>query len=210
MNATIRNALTIQLPETPHAQALADLIPARARALGCIDFEDYCDLIDREATAHLTGGTLDRVDRIRKMRRPRAYFDRKTGTHCLSVCLNPNRTMLAKVWAADWIDMQEIGANGLWQGADTFSGIYVSTTMPLKRQAQIEKLMVSRLILDLGPDEQAGFTDGDTLNLRRDNLFVTAADKRRSRLRSTRAVAQDAAARRTEMVTEGRTSDTPS
>ncbi|MCO6363583.1 hypothetical protein [Paracoccus sp. 08] len=101
INATIRSALTIQLPETPLAPALADLIPARARALGCIDFEDYCDLIDREATAHLAGGTLVRLDRLRKMRRPRAYFDRKTNTHCLSVCLNDNRTMFAKVDAAD-------------------------------------------------------------------------------------------------------------
>nr|WP_111300825.1 hypothetical protein [Paracoccus saliphilus] len=99
MNAILRHALTIQ-PQ-PQPVALADLIPARARALGCNDFEDYCALIDLEATAHLTGASLARVSRLRQQRRPRAFFDRNYGQHGLSVCLNRNRTMFAKVDAVD-------------------------------------------------------------------------------------------------------------
>ncbi|MGR3248556.1 MAG: hypothetical protein ACU0DH_08135 [Paracoccus sp. (in: a-proteobacteria)] len=207
MNAILRHALTIQ----PQASALADLIPARARALGCNDFEDYCDLIDLEATAHLAGASLARVSRLRQHRRPRAFFDRNYGQHGLSVCLNRNRTMFAKVDAADWIEMQEIGANGLWQGVDTFHGVYVYTTLPMKRQAATQKVPVARLILGLGPNQRAGFIDGDPLNLRRYNLSAStnaeqSADLQRPR-HDARQVAQEAARQRAEMVTARRTFD---
>ncbi|SCX87436.1 hypothetical protein [Paracoccus tibetensis] len=208
MNAILRQALSIQPQEAPQAPALSDLIPARARALGCIDFEDYCDLIDREATAHLSGANLVRISRLRQQRRPRAFFDRNYGLHGLSVCLNRNRTMFAKVDAADWIEMQEMGANGLWQGLDTFYGIYVYTALPLKRQAATEKVPTARLILDLKPHEQVRFLDGDPLNLRRYNLAVSEQSSiGRPARHDARQVAQEAAAHRTEMVSSRRTFD---
>lgn len=208
MNAILRSALSIQPQEAAQAPSLFDLIPARARALGCIDFEDYCELIDREATAHLSGANLVRISRLRHQRRPRAFFDRIYGLHGLSVCLNRNRTMFAKVDAADWIALQEMGANGLWQGLDTFHGVYVYMAMPLKRQAATDKVPTARLILGLKPREQVRFIDGDTLNLRRYNLVVsdTAGSGRAARY-DARQVAQDAAAHRAEMVSSGRTYD---
>nr|WP_111300823.1 hypothetical protein [Paracoccus saliphilus] len=107
--------------------------------------------------------------------------------------------------------MQEIGANGLWQGVDTFHGVYVYTAMPMKRQAATQKVPVARLILGLGPNQRAGFIDGDSLNLRRYNLSAStnaeqSADLQRSR-HDARQFAQDAAERRDQMVAQSRTFD---
>ncbi|TGN53779.1 hypothetical protein E4L95_15890 [Paracoccus liaowanqingii] len=172
MIAAIRQALTIQPQETHQTPALADLIPDRARLAGCIDFEDFCDLIDKEATAHLTGVRLVRAARFRQMRRPRAYFDRKIDTHCLSVCLNNNRSMFAKAEAADWIAMQEAGHNGLWMATICEGRLDVVTRLTPNPEDAAELTAVAGLILrDLGPDQEPGFVDGDRLNLRRTNLF---------------------------------------
>lgn len=200
MNIFARDALTIP-SEATAATSLSSLIPQRARALDCTDFDGYCDLIDKEATAHLEGFNLVRVSRIRQLRRPRPYFDRKTGTHCLSVSLNSNRTLYAKVDAADWIEMQEMGVNGVWMTRDNGKAcLSVVTKTPMRDFAATNTIAVARLILGLGANEQAGFTDGDSLNLRRENLFSTAQANPTSRLRrarhDARQVARDAVAHR--------------
>lgn len=200
MNIFARNALTIPA-EAPATNSLDSLIPLRARALGCTDFDSYCDLIDKEATAHLAPGPFASVSFVRSFRRPRPYFDRKTGTHCLSVSINRNRTLYAKVDAADWIEMQEMGVNGVWTASDVGSGrIHVYTKFPMKDWSAIRAVPVARLILGLGVNEQAGFADGDSLNLRRTNLIVTTQpdpDGTRRRARhDARQVARDAVAHR--------------
>lgn len=213
MNAFSRNALRIETPAVgPAPITLASLIPDRARALGCMTFESYCDLIDKEATAHLTGGPLARVSRLRQYRRPRPFSDCGTGKHCLSVPLNSTGTMYAKVDAADWFEMQELGVRGLWTATNVGGGrIHAYTEYPMKNHA----VTVARLILGLGAGQQVSFADGDSLNLRRSNLLTTEQRERRagSRRRArydAREVAREAAALRDQMVAEGRRFDVTS
>lgn len=171
MNAILRQALTIHPQPHPAQVGIAALIPDRARALGCTTFASYCDLIDQEATAHLAPGPLAQTSCARRHRHPKPFFDRSRGIPCLSVPLNRNRTMFAKVDAADWIEMQEMGVNGLWQIANVGgSHLAVYIKMPMREFAQAGALTVARIILGLGRGEQVKFADGDTLNLRRSNL----------------------------------------
>lgn len=189
MNVTLRNALTIQPQEAPQTPALADLIPARARALGCTDFEDYCDLIDREANADLSGAALVRASRFRTMRRPRAYFDRRTDTYCLSISINNSRTMFAKVDAVDWVAMQEAGQNGHWLAAQADDGGISVVTRLMPNPADAGSVCdVADIIMagELLPNHRPGFLDGDGLNMCRSNMVAMAATKPISRLRRAR------------------------
>lgn len=212
MNAILRHALTIQPQEQPRPASLIDLIPARARALGCISFEDYVALIDQEATAHLTGCNLARVSRVREFRRPRPFFDRQSGINCLSISLNRGLTMFSKVRAADWIDIQERGATGVWTATNIGGGrTHVYTELPLRKGAAASSITVARLILGLGPNERFRFIDGDTLNLRRENLFAVRLGLVGATLRGprydARQITREAAERRDQVVAEGRSFD---
>lgn len=212
MNATPRHGLTISPNELHRPASLIDLIPERARALGCASFEDYCDLIDSEATAHLHGCNLARVSRVREFRRPRPFFDRHAGIRCLSISINRNRTLYAKCWAIDWIDMQERGANGVWTAVNTGGGrTHVYTEMPLRKGAAASSITVARLVLGLGANERVRFIDGDTLNVRRENLLAVPLCADGATFRGprydARQITREAAARRDQLVAEGRTFD---
>lgn len=78
MHTITRQALRIQVASS--GASMAAFIPERAReAHGVSDLDAYCDLIDREATAHICKGRVPYLLRMRATRRPKVYFDPKLG-----------------------------------------------------------------------------------------------------------------------------------
>lgn len=178
-------------------ERLTPLIPERARKSGIETLEAYCDLIDVEATGHLTG-----VNAQRRNRRPRAFVDDR-GEAVFLVPMSKAGTAWATVNAADWFRLQEDGANGLWSLVNKTSRQV--RTYPAMIGPNRKHVRVGRLILGLGEGEVIRFLNRDPLDLRRSNLQAEPSGDPRPG--NAKGPVRGGAARRNKARAEGRRFD---
>jgi len=115
-------------------------------------------------------------------------FTDPDGTPCVRVLLS-DHTSTAELYAEDYDRLIEQGVTSSWQAAVPNRKtrkrlrIYVQSRnpvpYPMRKGTQDSCQMVARLLVQAGRGEQVRYHDGNTLNLRSDNLRVTEGPARR-------------------------------
>lgn len=140
-------------------------------------FNAHLDHLDRLAVGYLNGWQKSHLLARRAKRRPVPFTD-DHGTACLQVPLNKHRTEYATIELTDWLELQDLGATGLWCLSSNGRGtMRVKTRAPMQAADVPSHIFVVRLILDLRRGERARFNNGDPADLRRQNLRVEMCPK---------------------------------
>jgi len=116
----------------------------------------------------------------RTTRRP-IYFTDPDGTPCVRVPLSNGRDH-AELLADDYAALIARGVTGNWQhnipnrisrdGRRSYVQCYVPRRTPSRKGNRWTALTVARLILDAPKGRRVRYRDGNTLNLRRSNLYL--------------------------------------
>lgn len=169
------------------ALALADaMVAKRFKAdYGITTFADYLDRVDRKATAHLPpkkAQSLLLKAGGRQRRLARLQID-GSGEVTISIPMRDPRsgkTLWAITELSTWFDVVEAGADGSWMlaySSATSTRPYVRTKPPLSSRDSTTLANITRIIVNAKPRQHARTLDGNSLNLRRFNLYVVGQPK---------------------------------
>jgi hypothetical protein len=169
------------------ALALADaMVAKRFKAdYGITTFAEYLDRVDRKATAHLTpkkAQSLLLKAGGRQRRQARLQVE-GSGMVTISIPMRDPRsgkTLWATTEMSMWLDVVEAGADGSWflnYSSATSTHPYVRTRPPLASLDSTNLANITRIIANAKAGQHARTLDGNSLNLRRFNVYVVGQPK---------------------------------
>jgi hypothetical protein len=169
------------------ALAIADaMVAKRFKAdYGITTFADYLDRVDRKATAHLPpkkAQSLLLKAGGRQRRLARLQID-GSGEVTISIPMRDPRsgkTLWAITELSTWFDVVENGADGSWMlnySSATSTRPYVRTKPPLASLDSTNLANITRIITNAKARQHARTLDGNSLNLRRFNVYVVGQPK---------------------------------
>jgi hypothetical protein len=148
-------------------------------------FSEYLDLVDQRATALLSPkaarALLQRAGG-RQRREARLQID-GSGVVTISIPMRDPRsgkTLWAITELCTWLDVVEAGANGAWlisYNSATSTRPYVRTNPPLGNANSTTLANITRIIVNAKARQHARTLDGNSLNLRRFNIYVVGQPK---------------------------------
>jgi hypothetical protein len=101
--------------------------------------------------------------------RPVQYSIDENGQEIVLVPLDPERKYYAKLYADDYERLLKLGVTGEWSVHNNGSGrLYVT----VRSKINAHHIIVARLIANPLPGYSVYYKNGDTLDLRRDNLEI--------------------------------------
>lgn len=85
-----------------------------------------------------------------------------------------------EIWKDDYDFLVKLGLSPNWAGYRTKSGFYVSAAA----HNATNRVLIARVLLDASQGERVAYIDGNSLNLRRENLRLTDHGNAKCRARN--------------------------